>query len=293
VATKEDIERHYDVDNDFFSLFLDSKYLTYTCAVWDSAYSLITAQEAKFDRLCKFANVQEGSHVMDVGCGWGGLMNYIADNYDDASAHGLTISNAQYSYMNQESHSNVSVSLCPWQEFKLMEDEQKFDSIISVCAFEHFATLGDQVNFKQREIYESFFDWCLEVSTEDAQFALQCIVITRLPENVTELRDTKFILEKVFPGSALPSISDIQSAIVDRYEISAAKRIGHHYVRTLQVWKDNLEASKSIAIERFGQDVYDHHIKYLDAARRCFESGYTDLYQISLKRAKPVRIFAA
>ncbi|OYY48145.1 MAG: cyclopropane-mycolic acid synthase, partial [Methylophilales bacterium 28-44-11] len=92
-------------------------------------------------------------------------------------------------------------------------------------------------------------------------------------------------------GSALSSISDIQAAIVDKYEISKATRIGQDYVRTLNAWKSNLESASSVVSKRYGQDVYEHHIQYLDAARRCFETEYTDLYQISLKRAKSIRVF--
>lgn len=290
MATQVEIESHYDVDNDFFALFLDKKYRAYTCAVWDDADSLISAQEAKFDRLCKFANVKPGSKVLDVGCGWGGLMNYIADEYSGAHVHGLTISSEQYAYVNENKKPSVTVDLCPWEKYKTLET--KFDSIISVCAFEHFATLQDQMANKQRDIYKTFFDWCLSVSTDSAQIALQNIVITRLPSNISELRDTRFLLDKVFPGSALPTISDIQAAVVDKYEISSVCRIGMDYVRTLTEWRNNLEREKSTVLANYGESVYEHHIHYLEAARRCFESGYTDLYQVSLKRASPTRVFS-
>lgn len=289
MATQVEIESHYDVDNDFFALFLDKKYRAYTCAVWDDADSLVSAQEAKFDRLCQFANVKPSSKVLDVGCGWGGLMNYIADKYSGAHVHGLTISSEQYAYVSENHSPNVTVDLCPWEKYKA--PETKFDSIISVCAFEHFASLQDQMANKQRDIYKTFFDWCLSVSTDNAQIALQNIVITRLPSNITELRDTRFLLDHVFPGSALPTISDIQAAVVDKYEISSVCRIGMDYVRTLTEWRNNLETEKLTVIANYGESVYEHHVRYLEAARRCFESGYTDLYQVSLKRAQPTRIF--
>lgn len=289
MATQVEIESHYDVDNDFFALFLDKKYRAYTCAVWDDADSLVRAQEAKFDRLCQFANVKPASKVLDVGCGWGGLMNYIADKYSGANVHGLTISSEQYAYVSENRSPNVTVDLCPWEKYKA--PETKFDSIISVCAFEHFASLQDQMANKQRDIYKTFFDWCLSVSTDNAQIALQNIVITRLPSNISELRDTRFLLDHVFPGSALPTISDIQAAVVDKYEISSVCRIGMDYVRTLTEWRNNLEREKLTVFANYGESVYEHHLRYLETARRCFESGYTDLYQVSLRRAKSVRVF--
>jgi len=290
MATQEDIEAHYDVDNDFFSLFLDEKYRVYTCAVWENATNLQDAQIAKLARISKFANLKDGDKVIDVGCGWGGMMKYISENYPNAHVHGLTLSPKQTQHILSEKIDRVTAETKSWENH-YPSDGKKYDSIVSICALEHFATVEDQSKSQQREIYKTFFDWCLEVSTDDAQIGLQTIIITRPPGNITELKDSRFLLEKVFPGSALSCISDIQAAIIDKYEISTATRIGHDYVRTLNAWKANLENANDMVSKRYGQAVYDHHIKYLDAARRCFETGYTDLFQVSLKRAKSIRVF--
>jgi cyclopropane-fatty-acyl-phospholipid synthase len=288
MASKADIEHHYDVDNEFFALFLDKKYRAYSCGVWKKATDLEQAQEDKFKRLCHYANVTQGDHVIDIGCGWGGLMHYIVDKYPNAQVHGLTLSTQQFEYVNHDRNQNLSVDLCSWQDY--LVPERKFDSIISIGAFEHFASFKDQAGSQQRDIYQTFFDWCQSISTPEAQIGLQTIVIARAPNSVSELRDSRYLLNKVFPGSALPSISDIQAAIIDKYEISAVSRIGLDYARTLNEWKQRLVLNKEIIIERFGQHLFDHYSIYFDAAQRCFESGYVDLYQVSLKRVKPLRI---
>ena len=90
----------------------------------------------------------------------------------------------------------------------------------------------------------------------------------------------------------MSSISDIQAAIVDKYEISAANRIGQDYVRTVTEWDKKLELNKEIIIDRYGQGLFEHYRTYFDAARRCLETGYADLYQVSLKRAKSVRVLS-
>jgi cyclopropane-fatty-acyl-phospholipid synthase len=288
MASKADIEHHYDVDNEFFALFLDKKYRAYSCGVWKKASDLEQAQEDKFKRLCHYANVTQGDHVIDIGCGWGGLMHYIVDNYPNAQVHGLTLSTQQFEYVNHDRNLNLSVDLCSWQDY--LVPERKFDSIISIGAFEHFASFKDQAGSRQRDIYQTFFDWCQSISTSEAQIGLQTIVIARAPNSVSELRDSRYLLNKVFPGSALPSISDIQAAIIDKYEISAVSRIGLDYARTLNEWKQRLVLNKEIIIGRYGQNLFDHYCIYFDAAQRCFESGYVDLYQVSLKRCKPLRI---
>jgi cyclopropane-fatty-acyl-phospholipid synthase len=288
LATQADIEHHYDVDNDFFALFLDKKFRAYSCAVWDKSVDLEQAQEAKLDRLCQYANVQSNQYILDIGCGWGGLMNYIIEKYLNTRVHGLTLSTEQFEYVQSQANSRLSLDLQSWQNFKI--PELKFDAIISIGAFEHFASFEDHAASRQREIYESFFDWCLNASTSDAQIGLQTIVISRAPNTISELRDSRYLLDKVFPGSALPSISDIQAAVIDKYEISAVSRIGLDYARTLSEWNTRLEQNESIIINRYGQGLYDHYRTYFGASIRCFESGYIDLYQTSLKRVKPLRI---
>lgn len=290
MASQADIAHHYDVDNDFFSLFLDKKYRAYSCGVWKNAVTLEQAQEDKFDRLCRYANVSQGHHVIEIGCGWGGLMNTVLDKYPNTYIHGLTLSTEQFKFINSTSRPNLSLDLRSWQDY--VPPERKFDSIISIGAFEHFASFEDQVESRQRDIYKSFFDWCLSISTTDAQIGLQTIVISRAPNSFSELRDSRYLLNKVFPGSALPSISDIQAAVVDKYEISTVSRIGLDYARTLFEWNKRLEFNKDKIVERYGQELFDHYRIYFDAARRSFETGYVDLYQVSLRRVKPSRILS-
>jgi cyclopropane-fatty-acyl-phospholipid synthase len=290
MASKADIEHHYDVDNDFFALFLDKKYRAYSCGVWKGAENLEQAQTDKFDRLCRYANVSHGNHVIEVGCGWGGLMNRIIEIYPDAHVHGLTLSTEQFDYVKRNANEQFSVGLCSWQDYS--PPQRKFDSIISIGAFEHFASFDDQAAFRQRDIYKSFFDWCLSISTPDAQIGLQTIVISRAPNSISEVRDSRYLLDKVFPGSALPSISDIQAAIIDKYEISAVRRIGLDYARTLSEWNARLVLNQDKIVESYGQDLFDHYRTYFDSAKRCFETGYVDLYQVSLKRVKPLRILS-
>lgn len=290
MATQADIEAHYDEGNDFYGLFLDKDYRVYTCAVWKTATTLEQAQIDKMQRISRYANIETGDYVMDVGCGFGGLMRYIAKNYSNSKVHGVTLSSNQAEYIQTNPFNNVSVDLCSWEDYK--HEGKKVDAIVSVCALEHFATFEDSTLGRQRDIYRNFFDWCLNISTDEAQIGMQTIILTRPPENLTELQDSTFLREEVFPGSALSTISDIQAAIDGRYEISEAKRVGLDYARTLAEWKKRLELNQSIAIEKFGQELYDHYIKYFDAAGRCFEVGYWDVFQASLRRTTSPRVLS-
>ncbi len=76
MATAEDVQFHYDVHNDFYALFLDSSFRAYSCGVWEQAATLEEAQQDKIRRLCDFAKIESDKTVLDIGCGWGGLMRY-------------------------------------------------------------------------------------------------------------------------------------------------------------------------------------------------------------------------
>lgn len=287
MTLQADIEAHYDEGHDFFALFLDDEYRVYTSAVWGEATTLDEAQVAKLARICNFANVQPNQRVIDVGCGFGGLMKYITKTYKGTKAHGVTLSSSQAEYINLVKAPNVSVNLCSWEDYVPTE---KYDAIVSVCALEHFSRLEDNLAGTHRDIFKKFFDWCLDVSTPDAQIGIQSIVITRPPKNINELRASNYLREKVFPGASLSSVSDIQAAIVDKYEIKEATRIGPDYVLTLEAWKKNLIRNKKIVLEKYSEALFDHYITYFDSAICCFSEGYWDVFQASLKRATSPKV---
>ncbi|GLQ51720.1 class I SAM-dependent methyltransferase [Dyella flava] len=287
MATQADIAYHYDVANDFYEAFLDKEHRAYSCGVWKAAKTLEEAQTAKLDRLCRYAHVVPGDRILDVGCGWGGLMHHAVARFGATSAHGLTLSRNQYDHVHANATPSISVELCSWADFK--PASPPYDAIISVGAFEHFASMEDRRIQRQRDVYRRFFEWCQDVSSTDAYIGLQTIVSARTPQNTTEVRDTRYLLERVFPGSALPSISDIQAATLDLYEISSSRRIGLDYAHTLKHWNERLLGSRPFIVANYGEAVFEHYRTYFQSAIRSFQSGVVDLFQVSLKRATTTR----
>jgi cyclopropane-fatty-acyl-phospholipid synthase len=279
MATTADIQYHYDVHNDFYALFLDTEYRAYSCAVWESTQSLEAAQLAKIERLCNFAGVARGSFVLDIGCGWGGLMQHAVQILGARAARGLTLSVDQLEHVSAQGDPRITASLTSWANLPLAEPH--FDAVVSVGAFEHFASREDRLQGRQREIYRQFFHTCRRVSTDVAKLGLQTIVTVRAPKTLQEARDARYLLDKVFPGSALPSISDVQASAADIYEMATVKRIGLDYARTLACWRERLEEQHKFAEQRFGIEVVSHYLHYFAAAERSFAAGVTDLLQVA------------
>lgn len=281
MASQEDVQFHYDVDNDFFKIFLDKKYKVYSCGVWDNAQDLEEAQENKLKRIADFAHVEQGHSVLDIGCGWGGMLDYCINTRRASKVTGLTLSQAQYDYICQLSNNVASMNLCSWSDFHANE---KFDAIISIGAMEHFASLEDRKHGKQIDVYRHFFQCCSDLSTENAYLGLQTIVTLKKPDSLQSMKDTHYLLKHVFPGSALPEIGDIQSAMHKLYEPLELRTIGLDYARTLSHWQDRLNLSKKNIIDTYGEELWKHYNHYFDAARRSFENGYTSLLQVSLRK---------
>jgi cyclopropane-fatty-acyl-phospholipid synthase len=282
MATAADIQFHYDVDNDFYALFLDATYRAYSCGVWESADSLEAAQRAKIERICGFARVRPGARVLDIGCGWGGLMRHAVDELGASEAVGLTLSEDQHQHVSSLGDPRLKAKLQSWTT---LAGAEPFDAVTSVGAFEHFASREDRLLGQQREIYRQFFHTCRRVSTAKAWLALQTIVTVRQPRTLSEVRDARYLLDKVFPGSALPSVSDVQASAADLYEVATVMRIGRDYARTLACWRDRLEARRDVACARFGAEVVRHYLQYFAAAERSFEAGVTDLLQVAFQPA--------
>ena len=99
MATLQDIQFHYDTGNDLFTLFLDHEHKMYSCAVWQDCNTLEAAQAKKLDRIATFAKVKPGDRVLDVGCGWGGMLLYLLDKFKVKKPTGLTLSQEQFNFI--------------------------------------------------------------------------------------------------------------------------------------------------------------------------------------------------
>ena len=127
-------QKHYDAGNDLFEAMLDSR-MTYTCGYWATATDLEAAQRDKLDLICRKLKLEPGMTLLDIGCGWGSLMNFAAENYG-VSCVGLTISREQVALGASKAHEQVEFVLQDYRAFNLA-GKRSFDRIASVGMFEH------------------------------------------------------------------------------------------------------------------------------------------------------------
>jgi cyclopropane-fatty-acyl-phospholipid synthase len=268
------IQAHYDLSNEFFALWLGST-MTYSAALWHDGDDLATAQLRKLDFHLDAANARDGTNLLEIGCGWGSLLERAVTKYGVGRAVGLTLSDAQSQWERAARSDRVEVRLESWVDHA---PGTPYDAIVSVGAFEHFAKAGLSTSEKQRA-YRHFFEWCYENSAKGAQLSLQSIVY----ENYDEQNPNPFV-EEVFPESDLPRLSEICAASEGLFEISRVRNDREHYAKTLRAWYRALRAQRDAAVQLVGEATYAKYEKYLGVFIVGFHVGTVNLARISARR---------
>lgn len=228
---KQNIYEHYDLGNDFFSIFLDSS-MTYSSALFKNArMSLAEAQVAKFERIANQLNIQASDKVLEVGCGWGAFCAFLAKKYA-CSITALTISQEQYDYCKKLFKKEGLEALIDLRLEDYRDHQGLYDKIASI---EMIEAVGD----KYMDTFIAKLDSLL---AKDGLLAMQ--MITSADSRYETLKaNVDFIQKHIFPGSLLPSLNRVNRAmmacgellLVDLYDMTES------YVITLRRWQDAFE----------------------------------------------------
>lgn len=262
------IRRHYDVSNDFYALWLD-RTMTYSCAYFRRGDEDIdTAQAQKLDHICRKLLLEPGQRLLDIGCGWGGLLSYAANSYQ-ATGVGITNSAAQYDYLR------ARMSAQPGLEFRLQDyrdlaEEAAFDRVVSVGMYEHVGV---------RRL-KNYFSLIARLLRPGGVLVNHGIVIAD-PNGPRALPGGEFIDRHVFPGGELPHISQVLKEIaLSGLEVADVEDLRPHYARTLTLWSQRLEARRDEAAALAGAERYRIWRIYLPGMALAFDSGWLSIAQV-------------
>jgi cyclopropane-fatty-acyl-phospholipid synthase len=278
----EQIQAHYDLSDDFFGLFQDSS-RTYSCAYFDPPdLTLQEAQIAKVDLNLDRLDLRPGMTLLDIGCGWGAPMKRAMQKYD-VNVVGLTLSKNQHSYTKAlladiDTTRSHRVLLHGWEEF-----HEPVDRIVSIEAFEHFG----------HERYDDFFTNCFDILPDDGRMTIQSSVsyhpydLHARGKKITfeTMRFIKFILTEIFPGGRLPTTEMmVEYGEKAGFVVPEALSLRPHYIKTLKIWADTLEANKDKAIAIQSQEVYERYMKYLRGCHYYFTDESLDVSLVTYRK---------
>tara|TARA_R110000824_G_scaffold401796_1_gene616755 strand:+ start:19715 stop:21037 length:1323 start_codon:yes stop_codon:yes gene_type:complete len=267
--SRESISHHYDVHNDFYSLFLDPE-MVYSCAYFSSEdQSLADAQSDKLDYICRKLRLKAGQKLLDIGCGWGGLAFWAARHYG-VEVHGITLSQEQYNFAVARSKELGLDGLVNFElrDYRDLGDDRQYDRIVSVGMFEH-------IGIKNFPVYFSTVWRLLKPAG---------LFLNHGITNDTGWEDTpstRFINEYIFPDGELAKISDVTAAMENEsLEILDTEALRTHYAMTLRHWIKKLEWNRKQAIDIAGEATYRLWLLYMTGSAHYFTLGSTGLYQI-------------
>jgi cyclopropane-fatty-acyl-phospholipid synthase len=275
VRDDEAIAHHYDVSNRFYSYLLGPS-MAYTCACYPTAdATLEQAQEHKFDLVCRKLGLRPGMRLLDVGCGWGGMVMHAAKHYG-VQALGVTLSRNQADWAQK---AIVDAGLADVAEVRHGDyrdiTEGGFDAVSSIGLTEHIGAknLG------------SYFTFLRSRLVDGGRLLNHCI--TR-PTTLARARSGLFIDRYIFPDGELEGVGEIVSAMQNNgFEVRHEENLREHYARTLAGWSANLEANWDAAVEESGIGKTRVWQLYLAMSQVGFTRRQIELHQVLGVRTAP------
>ena len=271
--SKENISKHYDLGNEFFSLWLDPS-LTYSSAIFEKENSnLEIAQINKYKKLLSLISPKSGDKILEIGCGWGGFAEFVGKNYD-IKMDCITISQKQFDYASKRIFQNglnekINIKLKDYRDV-----EAKYNSIASI----------EMIEAVGKNYLSSYFNTIKSNLSKDGKAAIQAITID---DALFDRYKTKqdFIQKYIFPGGFLPSkkslfnLSSSKGLVINNYD-----SYGSHYSNTLKLWRDEfLNKWDQISSQGFDlsfKRMWNFYLSYCEAG---FKSKNIDLIQFSLQ----------
>ncbi|QXJ26450.1 class I SAM-dependent methyltransferase [Actinomadura graeca] len=279
-ASDTAIRHHYDLGNAFYELWLDES-RTYSCALWDGpGDDLASAQRRKLAYMAEGARATGAGRVLDIGCGWGGMLRHLVEEQGVGRVVGLTLSPSQRSSIEEWADDRYDVRVQNWAD----HEDGGYDAIVSLGAFEHFARHG-MSRAERLEAYRAFFRRCRGWLPPGGRLALQTNVAGRArPLDRRAVGDMMFIIEKIFPESVMPPLSEVVEGAERSFDVVTVRNDPDHYARTCRAWHDALAARRAEAEREVGTEVVADYLRYLSACVRQFERRDLGLARIIFER---------
>jgi cyclopropane-fatty-acyl-phospholipid synthase len=288
-STFRDIEIGYDLDNEFFRLWLDAG-MHYSCAVFDEEHATLElAQRNKSRILADSAGVTADTVVLDIGCGWGGNLEYLSRERMVECAHGITLSPAQYREAVSRKLPGVSLWCVDYETFF---PDRQYDALISIEMIDHLVSPQQQRQGHAIAIYRNYFDRLAGWVKPGGYFAFQAILRDRVPRARNDLEDLQFTADVIFPGGLNPRLEELVAASSFAWEIADLVTNRQNYRNTVVHWQRRFRNNREIIMSKGwggrlmsnGDTVWNNYERYLSTCIRAFEMHWSSGVRMRLLR---------
>jgi cyclopropane-fatty-acyl-phospholipid synthase len=265
---------HYDLPAEFYALWLDQR-MIYSCACFATPEEgLDSAQERKLDYICRKLRLRRGERLLDIGCGWGGLVMHAAARYG-VEAVGITLSVPQAELARQRLRESGLGDRCRVEvsDYRDLEHGQPYDKIVSVGMFEH---VGEA-------LLPEYFSRAHELLRPGGVFLNHGIAYSATYRR----QDPSFSDRYAFPDSELvPINTTLRAAELSGFEVRDLESLREHYALTLHNWVQRLEAHAEEARRITDDTTYRIRRLYMAGAAHRFRSGRLNVYQTLLVKPR-------
>ncbi len=277
-GARRNIADHYDLGNDFYSLWLDET-MNYSCGIFTGPQdTLQDASVAKMDRICRLLQLQPEDHLVEIGGGWGALAIHAAEHFG-CRVTTTTISPSQY----ECAITRVRERGLTERVRVLMQDyrhlQGRFDKLVSV----------EMIEAVGHRYYSTYFQKCSALLRDGGQMLLQAIVIAD-EQYQKHIRSVDFISQYIFPGGSLPAISVLvrEAAAAGGMRLLRLDDFAWHYAETLRRWRTNFDRCHT-EVRELGFDerfirMWQYYLSYCEAA---FEERQVNVAQMLFAKRPP------
>jgi cyclopropane-fatty-acyl-phospholipid synthase len=279
-STREEIEVSYDVSNEFFRLWLDER-MHYTCGVFEKETdTLEQAQLNKARVLYDYAELGPDKTVLDIGCGWGAMLEYMSKRGVKA-AHGITLSSAQHEEILARKLPGVRTWCVDYKDF---EPAEKYDGLVSIEMIDHLCSPAQSHQGLAVEIYRKYFAKLAGWVKPGGYFGFQAILRNRVPRSRKDLEDLKFTADVIFPGGLNPRLEELVAAVNPYWEVVELKTRRESYGKTTAEWLRRMRAHEGVIREKWGDRVFEDYDRYLSTCVRAFANHWSSDVQMKLRQ---------
>jgi len=277
------IRHHYEVGNDFYRLLLGPA-MMYSGGYWNEGEDLREAHdEAQYRKLDAFitnANAVGADKVLDIGSGWGTMLDRATTTHGVKKAVGVTLSRTQKEFVDSLGNDKIEIKVESWEDHRT---DEPYDAAFCVNALEHFV-LASLPPKERVGRFRAFFKQCHSLIKVDGRLVLHMMTIEQPKLSRRLIDDLKFLQREEFQGCYIPHTNELVQACESLFEIIEIRNERETFSRACRAWLANLADRRDEAVAMQGEEVVQRFERYLDIFAYTLEDKIFNNFRIVLSR---------